>query len=64
MVKPRQLNAGPDHLSRIEKGEEPTNINDGMPDVQIFQVEIIDDYYGTIVQFLSTSIALVDMSVI
>ena len=33
IVKPGQLNAGPDHLSCIEIGEEPTNIDDGLPDV-------------------------------
>ena len=27
-----QLNAGPNHLSHIENGEEPTNIDDGFPD--------------------------------
>ena len=29
IVKPGQLNAGPDHLSHIEKGEEPTNLEEG-----------------------------------
>ena len=63
MVKLEQLNAGLDHLSRTENGEEPTNIDDGLPDVQLFWVEIADDYYGPIVQFLCTGIALVDMSI-
>ena len=49
MVKLGQLNAGPDHLSCIENGEEPTNIEDGLPDVQLFQVKITNDYYGPIV---------------
>ena len=31
-VKLGHLNAGPDHLSRIEIGEEPTNIEDKFPD--------------------------------
>ena len=39
-MKPRELNAIPDHLSHIEIGEEPTNIDDGFPDAQLFQVEI------------------------
>ena len=58
LVKPGRLNVVPDHLSCIENGEEPTNIDDAMPDAQLFQVEIVDDYYAPIVQFLSTSIAL------
>ena len=61
MVKPRRLNAGPDHLSHIENGEEPTNIEDGLPDAQLFRVEIIDDYYGPIVQVLSIGLTPVDM---
>jgi hypothetical protein len=28
MVKPRRLNVGPDHLSRINNGEEPRNLED------------------------------------
>ena len=31
IVKLSCLNAGPNHLSRIETGEEPTNIEDGLP---------------------------------
>ena len=33
IVNPRRLNAGPDHLSRLESGEEPTNLEDNLPDV-------------------------------
>ena len=32
IVKPGRLNAGPYHLSRIETGEEPNNIEEGLPD--------------------------------
>ena len=49
IVKPGWLNARPDHLSRIETGEEPTNIEGGLPDVQIFRVGMVDDYYEKIV---------------
>jgi hypothetical protein len=38
IVKPRKLNVGPDHLSRITNGEEPTNLEDNLPDVQLFSV--------------------------
>ena len=31
-MSPRRLNAGPNHLSHIENGEEPTNLDDGLPD--------------------------------
>ena len=32
IVKPRWLNVGPDHLSRIESGEEPTSLEDNLSD--------------------------------
>ena len=33
VVKLGRLNAGSNHMSCIENGEEPTNIDDGFPDV-------------------------------
>ena len=33
IVKLGRLNVGPDHLSRIETGEEPTNLEEGLPDM-------------------------------
>ena len=33
IVKPGRLNVGPNHLSRIESGEDPTNLEDNFPDV-------------------------------
>jgi hypothetical protein len=32
MVKPGRMNKGPDHLSRLEHGEEPTNMEDTLLD--------------------------------
>jgi hypothetical protein len=32
IVKPRKLNAGPYHLSRVTNAEEPTNLEDNFPD--------------------------------
>ena len=32
VVKPRCLNVGPNHLSQIETGEEPTNLEEGLPE--------------------------------
>ena len=36
VVKRGWSNAGLDHLSRIENGHEPTNIDDGFPNAQLF----------------------------
>ena len=51
-------NSGPDHLSRIETGEEPTNIEEGMPNAKLFRVDVVDDYYAQIIHFLVTEVAL------
>ena len=32
IVKPGRLNLGPDHLSRLELGEEPTSLDESLPD--------------------------------
>jgi hypothetical protein len=54
IVKPRKLNAGPDHLSRITNGEEPTNLEDKFTDAQLFLVQVVDEYFADIIQYLST----------
>ena len=61
-MKPGRLNTGSDHLSRIENGEELTNIDDGFTDAQLFHVNIIDDHYAPIIQFLATGVTPEDMS--
>jgi hypothetical protein len=57
IVKPGKLNAGPDHLSRITNGEEPTNLEDKFPDAQLFSVQVADEYFADIIQYLSTGTA-------
>ena len=39
-MKPGRLNVGPDHLSWIETGKEPNNLEEGFPDAQFFAVRI------------------------
>ena len=53
-MKSGRLNASLDHLSQIEIGEEPTNIEYGLPDAQLFKVDMVDEYYEKIVHFLVT----------
>ena len=55
--KPIRLNLGPYHLSRIESGEEPTSLEDNLPDVQLFVITMFDGYYKDIIHFLSTGYA-------
>ena len=61
-MKPGRLNAGPDHLSHIEIEEEPTNIDDSLPDAKLFCIDIIDDHYAPIIQFLATGVAMENLS--
>ena len=53
-VKPRKMNAGHDRLSRVTNGEEPTNLEDNFPDVQLFLVHVVDKYFVDIIEYLST----------
>jgi hypothetical protein len=57
VVNHGRLNAGPDHLSRIKNGEEPNNLEDKFPDAQLFSVQIADEYFVDIIEFLSTGFA-------
>jgi hypothetical protein len=54
VVKSGRLNAGPDHLSRITNGEEPSNLEDNFPDAQCFSIQIYYEYFADIIEFLST----------
>ena len=60
-MKPGRLNDGTDHLSFIETGDEPTNIDDGFPNAQLFWVDIADDQYSPIIQFLETGVSPQDL---
>ena len=62
IVKPSRLNVGLDHLSIIETGEEPTNIEDVQPGAHLFRVDMENDHYAPIIQFLATRIAPEEIS--
>ena len=53
VVKPGRLNAGPDHLSCIETGEEPTNLEEGLHDPQLFVVRVANGHFEDIIHFLT-----------
>ena len=62
IVKPRWLNVGPDHLSWIESGEEPTNLEDNLPDPQLFVIDVVDKEFDAIIHLLNTGYAPEDYS--
>lgn len=53
-MKPGILDVGPDHLSWIENDEEPTSIDEGLPDAHLFVVRVADEHFADIIQFMST----------
>jgi hypothetical protein len=63
IVKPGKLNAKPDHLSRITNGEEPTNLEDNFPNAQLFSVQVADEYFADIIEYLSTRTAPHDFNI-
>jgi hypothetical protein len=56
IVKPAKLNTRPDHLSRVTNGEEPTNLEDTFPNAWLFLVQVMNDYFSDIIEYLSTGI--------
>jgi hypothetical protein len=63
IMKPRKLNAGPDHLSLILTGEYVGNLDDILPDAHLFSVHMVDNHFAEIVQYLSTGVAPSDMTI-
>jgi hypothetical protein len=57
VVKPGRKNKGPDHLSSLEHGEEPTSLEDKLPDAQLLAIIKVNDHFTEIIQFLSTRMA-------
>jgi hypothetical protein len=57
VVKLGRMNKGPNHLSRLEHGEEPTSLKDTLSNAQLLAIRKVDDHFTEIVQFLSTGIA-------
>jgi hypothetical protein len=63
IVKLGKMNKGPDHLSRLEHGEEPISMEDTLLDAQLLAIRNIDDHFADIVQFLSTGMALSEYTI-
>jgi hypothetical protein len=57
IVKTGRMNKGPDHLSRLEHGKEPANMEDTLPNAQLLSIRKTDDHFTDIVQFMSTGMA-------
>jgi hypothetical protein len=64
IVKPGKQNGGPDHLSRVNNGEEPTNLENNFSDAHLFSVWVVDEYFADIIEYLSTGVAPKDFSTV
>ena len=53
----------PDQLTRIETGEEPTSLEEGLPDAQLFVVHLVDGQFEDIIHFLTIGTALKGYSI-
>ena len=49
MVKPDRLNSVPDYLSRIESGDESGNLDNSLPDMQLFVITVFNYKYIDII---------------
>ena len=57
-MKPGRLNVGLDHLSHIETREEPTNLEECLPNTQLVTVHIVDNHFSDIIHFLTIGTTL------
>jgi hypothetical protein len=49
VVKLGRMNKGPTHLSRLEHGEEPTSLDDTLPNAHLLAIRKFDDHFVEIV---------------
>jgi hypothetical protein len=49
IVNPGRMNKGPDHLSRLEHGEDLTSLEDALLDAQLLAIRNIDDQFTKII---------------
>ena len=54
IVNPVRLNLGPKNLLRLESGEELVNLDDSIPDAQLFAIMMFDGHYRDIIHFFIT----------
>ena len=44
-------------MSRIKIGEEPTSLEDNLPDAQLFAINVVDKEFDAIIRLLNTGYA-------
>ena len=64
IVKPRKLNLGHDHLSCILLEEDTRKLDEILPYMHLFIVQIVDDYFANIIHFFSTRVTPPEFTVV
>jgi hypothetical protein len=64
IIKPGNLNARTDHMSGVTNGEEPTNLEDNVPNAQLFSLQLVDEYFANIIEYLSTGVTPQEFSTV
>lgn len=62
VVRPGRENVRPNHLSRLEIGEDAIGIEDELPDAHLFRIEVVPQELADKTQFLEEGRALEDLS--
>jgi hypothetical protein len=57
IVKPGRMNKGPEHLSKLEHGEESTSLENALPYSHLLAIRKINDHFAEIFKFLSIGMA-------
>jgi hypothetical protein len=50
ILKPGKMNGRSDHLSRVTNGEEPNNLEENIPNAQLFSVQVVDEYFFDVIK--------------
>ena len=62
VVRPSRENVGPDHLSRLEIGEDAIGIEYELSDAHLFRIEVVPQELADIAQFLEEGRAPEELS--
>ena len=62
-MKPRKFNSGPDHLLHILPGEDAGNVDESLPNMHLFTIQMVDDYFADTVQLLSTGVTPLEFTI-
>jgi hypothetical protein len=63
ILNPGKLNAGPNHLSQILIGEYAGRLDGSLPNAHLLSIQMVDNHFAEIVQYLSTRVAPSDMTI-